>query len=124
MKLKQYATIGIGVVAGAAISVIGVSYASQNTTSNANLITSEKAKSIMLNQVPEGNFIEFSYDGDDRIPKYDGKLIKDNFEYEVDVNARTGEVVLFVFAGFVPLSTLGVVFTLLFVLLFCVSVFC
>lgn len=32
----------------------------------------------MLNKVPRADILEFSYDGYDRIPKYDGTLIKDN----------------------------------------------
>ena len=42
----------------------------------------EVAKSIMLNKVPGANILEFSYDGDDKTPKYDGTndggLVYDN----------------------------------------------
>jgi len=93
MKLKQYLTLGIGVAVGFGVSVVGVSYASQNIVRSVKLITSEQAKSIMLNKVPGANFIEFSYDGDDMNPKYDGTLIKDNSEYEIDVNAKTGQII-------------------------------
>ena len=58
-------------------------------------MTPEVAKSIMLNKVPGANILEFSYDGDDKTPKYDGTLIKDNYEYEVDVNAKTGQIIKF-----------------------------
>ena len=34
MKAKQYLTLGLGIVAGFGISVVGVSYASQNETSD------------------------------------------------------------------------------------------
>lgn len=88
MKAKQYLTLGLGIVAGFGISVVGVSYASQNLVSNVKQVTPEVAKSIMLNKVPGANILEFSYDGDDKTPKYDGTLIKDNYEYEVDVNAK------------------------------------
>ncbi len=142
MKLKQYLTLGIGMVAGFGLSLAGLSHASKNESNHSNLITSDKAKTIMTNKVPgatilefslagfglslaglshasknESNhsnlitsdkaktimtnkvpgatILEFSYDGDDRIPKYDGTLIKDNYEYEIDVNAKTGEVIKF-----------------------------
>ena len=95
MKLKQYLTLGIGMIAGFGLSLAGLSYASKNGSNNVNLITSEKAKTIMLDKVPGATITEFSYDGDDKIPTYDGTLIKDNYEYEVDVNAETGEVIKF-----------------------------
>ena len=95
MKAKQYLILGLGIVAGFGISVVGVSYASQNLVSNVKQVTPEVAKSIMLNKVPGANILEFSYDGDDKTPKYDGTLIKDNYEYEVDVNAKTGQIIKF-----------------------------
>ena len=95
MNAKQYLTLGLGLVAGFGISVVGVSYASQNLVSNVKQVTPEVAKSIMLNKVPGANILEFSYDGDDKTPKYDGTLIKDNYEYEVDVNAKTGQIIKF-----------------------------
>ena len=95
MKAKQDLTLGLGIVAGFGISVVGVSYASQNLVSNVKQVTPEVAKSIMLNKVPGANILEFSYDGDDKTPKYDGTLIKDNYEYEVDVNAKTGQIIKF-----------------------------
>ena len=95
MNAKQYLTLGLGLVAGFGISVAGVSYASQNLVSNVKQVTPEVAKSIMLNKVPGANILEFSYDGDDKTPKYDGTLIKDNYEYEVDVNAKTGQIIKF-----------------------------
>ena len=95
MNAKQYLPLGLGLVAGFGISVVGVSYASQNLVSNVKQVTPEVAKSIMLNKVPGANILEFSYDGDDKTPKYDGTLIKDNYEYEVDVNAKTGQIIKF-----------------------------
>ena len=95
MNAKQYLTLGLGLVAGFGISVVGVSYASRNLVSNVKQVTPEVAKSIMLNKVPGANILEFSYDGDDKTPKYDGTLIKDNYEYEVDVNAKTGQIIKF-----------------------------
>lgn len=95
MKLKQYLTLGIGIITGFGLSLATLSYASNSGSDNVNLITSEKAKTIMQNKVPGASITEFSYDGDDRVPKYDGTLVKENYEYEIDVNAKTGEVIKF-----------------------------
>lgn len=95
MKLKQYLILGIGMIAGFGLSLAGLSYASNGGSNNVNLITKEKAKTIMLNKVPGAAITEFSYDKDDRVPKYDGTLVKENYEYEIDVNAKTGEVIKF-----------------------------
>nr|WP_317331798.1 PepSY domain-containing protein [uncultured Romboutsia sp.] len=95
MVLKKYLILGVGIITGFGLSVVGVSYASQNLVSNVKQVTPEVAKSIMLNKVPGANILEFSYDGDDKTPKYDGTLIKDNYEYEVDVNAKTGQIIKF-----------------------------
>ena len=95
MKFKQYLTLGVGIIAGFGISVVGVSYASKNLGSNVKSVTPEVAKSIMLNKVQGANIIVFSYDGDDKTPKYDGTLIKDNYEYEIDVNAQNGKIIKF-----------------------------
>lgn len=59
------------------------------------LISKEQARNIMLNKVPGGNIIEFSYDYDDGIPKYEGKVIKGNYEYSIAINANTGEILEF-----------------------------
>lgn len=101
MKLKELLIMGVGIaIVGSIVSVAGISYASTNKKNNdqskIELITSDKAKSIMTAKVPGGNIVEFSYDASSvEAPKYDGVLIKDNVEYEVDVNAKTGEVIKF-----------------------------
>lgn len=101
MKLKELLIMGVGIaIVGSIVSVAGISYASTNKKNNdqskIELITSDKAKSIMTGKVPGGNIVEFSYDASSvEAPKYDGVLIKDNVEYEVDVNAKTGEVIKF-----------------------------
>lgn len=95
MKIKQTLIMGLGIIVGSSVTVAGFSYAYPSNNSKINLITSEKAKSIMMNKVPGATILEFSYDGDDRIAKYDGTLIKDNFEYEIDINAKTGDIIKF-----------------------------
>ena len=67
----------------------------QTNTQTTNKITEEQAKQIMLNKVPEATILEFSYDNDEVAPKYDGKLIKDNYEYEIDVDSRSGNIIKF-----------------------------
>ena len=69
MKLKQYLTLGIGVAVGFGVSVVGVSYASKNITRSVKLITSEQAKSIMLNKVPGATIRSFHFDNDST-PEY------------------------------------------------------
>ena len=91
MKAKQYLTLGLGIVAGFGISVVGVSYASQNLVSNVKQVTPEVAKSIMLNKVPGATISKFYLDND-ATPEYDGELIKGDYEYDISVDAVTGEI--------------------------------
>lgn len=96
--LKRNLIIGLMVAAGIVVSTIGVSKVSANINKRVNFIksvTSERAKQIMLEKVPGGTILEFSYYGEGLKPKYDGKLIAGDFEYEVDVDAKTGEVITF-----------------------------
>ena len=95
MSKKKYITLGIGILTGFGVSLAGLSFASYNSSKSTNLITAQKAKDIMLGKVPGSSILEFSYDGDDRTPKYDGTLIKDNYEYEIDVDAKTGDIIKF-----------------------------
>ena len=95
MSIKKYLTLGIGIVTGIGVSIAGLSYASYNSSSSMRIITAQKAKDIMLGKVPGCTILEFSYDGDDRIPKYDGTVIKGNYEYEIDVDAKTGDIIKF-----------------------------
>lgn len=69
-----------------------INYSNINTQ---NLITPEKAKEIMLSKVPNGTFVEFSFDDSDNsneIPTFDGKLIKDDMEYDIEINAKDGSI--------------------------------
>ncbi len=95
MKSKQYLTLGIGMIAGFGVAIAGISHALKGGSNNTKLITAEKAKTIMKNKVPGASISEFSYDTDDKLPKYDATLIKDNYEYEIDINAKTGEIIKF-----------------------------
>lgn len=61
--------------------------------SEAKYIGEEKAKQIMMEQVPGGELKEFHLDAEDEVPEYEGKIIKGKYEYEVSLNALTGEVI-------------------------------
>jgi len=95
MNIKKYLILGVGIATGVGVSIAGLSYASYNASSSIKIITAQKAKDIMLGKVPGSTILEFSYDGDDRVPKYDGTVIKGNYEYEIDVDAKTGDIIKF-----------------------------
>lgn len=59
---------------------------------NANKITEQQAKEIALKQVANSKIIEFSYDSDDAVPKYDVTLSDGTYEYEFEINAMDGSV--------------------------------
>ena len=90
MKSKKYVILGVGIIAVIGLAV-GAYYVSQNSVSNEKLVTPEEAKSIMLDKVPGAKVLELSYDGDEKTPKYDGTLIKENFSY-VDVLSNKVEL--------------------------------
>ena len=95
MNIKKYLILGVGIATGVGVSIAGLSYASYNASGSMKIITAQKAKDIMLGKVPGSTILEFSYDGDDRAPKYDGTVIKGNYEYEIDENAKTGDIIKF-----------------------------
>lgn len=89
-------TLGVFISGGALTFAVNknnqTNYSNINTQ---NLITPEKAKEIMLSKVPNGTFVEFSFDDSDNsneIPTFDGKLIKDNIEYDIEINAKDGSI--------------------------------
>ncbi|EDT70601.1 cell surface protein [Clostridium perfringens D str. JGS1721] len=89
-------TLGVFISGGALTFAVNknnqTNYSNINTQ---NLITPVKAKEIMLNNVPNGTFVEFSFDASDNpneIPTFDGKLIKDNIEYDIEINAKDGSI--------------------------------
>ncbi len=69
---------------------------SQNNASNKDYIGEDKAKEIMQKEVPNAKFVSFRLDedndGDDRA-EYEGKLVKGDKEYDITVDALTGEIV-------------------------------
>lgn len=89
-------TLGVFISGGALTFAVNKNNQTNYSNINAqNLITPEKAKEIMLSKVPNGTFVEFSFDDSDNsneIPTFDGKLIKDNIEYDIEINAKDGSV--------------------------------
>ncbi|WP_455539271.1 PepSY domain-containing protein [Terrisporobacter sp.] len=58
-------------------------------------IGEKKAKSIMLKKVPNAKIVSFKLDKDDKTHKYEGELRKDNKEYDISVDAKTGKIIEF-----------------------------
>lgn len=89
-------TLGVFISGGALTFAVNKNNQTNYSNINAqNLITPEKAKEIMLSKVPNGKFVEFSFDDSDNsneIPTFDGKLIKYNIEYDIEINAKDGSV--------------------------------
>ena len=69
--------------------------ASKSNTSDQNYISKAKAKNIMKEEVPGAEIVGFEFDkndDDNELATYEGELVKDNTEYDVTVDAVTGEV--------------------------------
>ena len=90
MTQKKY--LAMGMVAGFTISIAGLSFALKDDTT-VEIITSKEAEAIMLEQVKGGKLVSIEYDNQLNTYKYDGSLILGNYEYEIDVDAKTGEVI-------------------------------
>lgn len=52
----------------------------------------DKAKSIALKKVPGAVVVKVEFDKDDGVPVYEVELVKDEFEYEIKIHAKTGKV--------------------------------
>lgn len=55
-------------------------------------IGTDKAKSIALKKVPNAIVVKVEFDKDDGVPIYEVELIKDAFEYEIKIHAKTGKI--------------------------------
>ena len=71
----------------------GVDSNINKTPSSDKVIGEEKAKEIALKQVPGGKIIECMYDTDDAIPNYDVTIKDGKYEYDIEINAHTGEII-------------------------------
>lgn len=91
MKVNKAIIIALGVVV---ICGVGVSY-SLAKDDKAEYLTKDQAKNIILEKVPDGKILEFSYDNENNSPKYESEIVKDTMKYQVDVDAETGKIINF-----------------------------
>lgn len=61
-------------------------------TGGQKILTEEEATNIVNQEVPGGEIVKIEQDFDDAIPNYDFKVLKDNMEYELEVNAYDGSI--------------------------------
>ncbi len=84
------------VIAGGTVALTGktalASTKNNITTIPAGLISELDAKSIMLNKVPGGSLIEFKFNNG-TTPSYEGKIINQNIEYTINLNAKNGNII-------------------------------
>lgn len=59
---------------------------------NRNYIGWKKAKKIALSKVPGGEVVKVEIDMDHGVPVYEAELIKGEFEYEIEIHAKTGRI--------------------------------
>lgn len=64
----------------------------KKTSKNENYIGVDKAKSIALEKVPDAVVVKVEFDKDDGVPVYEVELVKDEFEYEIKIHAKTGKI--------------------------------
>ena len=104
MKIKRNIAIGLGAIMIAGISISGTSHISANaqnkaatntTTQQQATITEAEAKELIAKKVPGAEIIKFKLEKDDGILQYDATLVKDNMEYDIDVDANTGKKLSF-----------------------------
>ncbi len=68
-----------------------VSSASVNVPVSDNVISSDKAKAIALNRV-NGDIIKLELDYDDDQPEYEIKILSGSLNYEIEIDAVTGQI--------------------------------
>ena len=104
MKIKRNIAIGLGAIMIAGISISGTSHISANAQNKATskttaqqqaTITEAEAKELIAKKVPGAEIIKFKLEKDDGILQYDATLVKDNMEYDIDVDANTGKILSF-----------------------------
>lgn len=67
-------------------------FVTRNAKKKNSYIGVEKAKRIALEKVPGATIVKVEFDKDDGVPVYEVELIKDEFEYEIKIHAKTGEI--------------------------------
>lgn len=67
-----------------------------NTNNNPQAtITAEKAQEIAMNRVGGGYLVKCELDHDDGVLKYEIEIINANKEYDLEINANTGDIIKF-----------------------------
>nr|WP_307992055.1 PepSY domain-containing protein [uncultured Niameybacter sp.] len=61
-------------------------------TEQAKMLTEEEATNIVNQEIPGGTIIKLKQDFDDAVPSYEFKVVKDNMEYELEINAYDGTI--------------------------------
>ncbi|NBK96683.1 MAG: peptidase [Erysipelotrichia bacterium] len=77
---------------------VGASNSDTNTNTNTNTaatITQEQAQQIAMDRVGSGTLVKCELESDDGILKYDVQIKNGNTEYDVDVDANSGEILKF-----------------------------
>ena len=59
---------------------------------SAQMISLDEAKAIALAKVPGATNVRAEFDRDDRRPVYEGEVFKDGWEYDFEIDARTGAI--------------------------------
>lgn len=63
-----------------------------STNSTNNIISNEEAQNIALNKTGGGYLVKCELDNDDNMMVYEIEIKNGSYEYEVDINANTGEI--------------------------------
>lgn len=71
----------------------GTNNNNQNNNQNNTLISQAQANTIALNRVGGGNIVKSYLDYDDGYQKYEITIIWGMYEYDIDVDARTGNII-------------------------------
>lgn len=56
-------------------------------------VTEAEAKEIALKKVPNGEMVKLELEHDNGQAKYEVEIVKDNYSYEIEMNAVTGKIV-------------------------------
>lgn len=56
-------------------------------------ISAQRAKEIALQKVSNGEIVKFKLEEDDGLTVYDIEIVKDAYEYEIKIDANTGDVI-------------------------------
>lgn len=72
-----------------------ISQAANSSSNNNGYIEENKAKSIALEKVPGARVVKIEFDTDDGKEVYEVELVDASFEYEIKIDATTGQIIEF-----------------------------